>query len=123
MGMSCNNDVFFPLGSLVIVTRGKCAGAVCAVIGNYDKPECGRMLLIADGRALSAKKPKRKNPKHLTKLPGSVVSVEIAQRLAQGTTLDDGWLNEAILRRMRENLQLNPEEVCSFEWQKTTSLR
>ena len=99
--MKCEKDDLFPLGSLAIVTRGKCAGRICAVVGKSGKLTCGSALLIADGKAISARNPKRKNPKHLKDPANRVVSEEIAQRLAQGKTLDDGWLIEAIRRRMR----------------------
>ena len=99
--MSCEDDVLFPLGSLAVITRGKSAGEICAVIGSDGKLKYGNALLVANGRTISAKKPKRKNPKHLRELPVRTVSAEIAQRLAQGKILDDGWLIGAIARRVR----------------------
>jgi len=99
--MSCENDALFSLGSLAVITHGKCAGEICAVIGSGGKLCYGSALLVANGRTIDAKKPKRKNPKHLRSLPGRIVSAEIAQWLAQGKVLDDGWLIEAIRRRTR----------------------
>ena len=99
--MSCEDDALFPLGSLAVITHGKYAGEICAVIGSSGKLSCGSALLVVNGRTIGAKKPKRKNPKHLRSLSGRIVSAKIAQRLAQGKVLDDGWLIEAIRRRTR----------------------
>lgn len=121
--MSCEDGALFPLGSLAVITHGKYVGEICAVIGSSGKLNYGSMLLVANGRTIGAKKPKRKNPKHLRSLPGRIVSTEIAQRLARGRVLDDGWLIEAIGRLIKVDSQLQPKEVGSFEWQKTMSLR
>ena len=121
--MSCDDDALFPLGSLAVITHGKCAGEICAVIGSSGKLNYGSALLVANGRTIGAKKPKRKNPKHLRSLPGRIVSTEIVQRLARGKVLDDGWLIEAIRRLNEIDSQLRPKEVGSFEWQKTMSSR
>jgi ribosomal protein L14E/L6E/L27E len=93
MGISCENDGLFPLGTLVVVKRGKHAGSVCAVVGN-DKKD-GK-ILIADGVRISAKKPKRKSARHVE--AGNGFSAEVALRLARGKIIDDGWLKETLCR-------------------------
>ena len=85
--MNCETDRLFPLGSLVTVKRGKYAGSVCVIVG-IDKKD-GR-ILIADGNNISSHRPKRKSLRHIEKV--SDISTEVAERLAKGKTLDDGWL-------------------------------
>jgi ribosomal protein L14E/L6E/L27E len=93
MGMSCDNCETFPLGSLVVVKRGKHAGSVFVIVGIEGKN--GR-ILIADGRKISATRPKRKNLRHVEATGG--ISSLVAQRLAGGKFLDDGWLAEVVSR-------------------------
>jgi hypothetical protein len=93
MGMSREKNGFFPLGALVTVKRGKHVGSVCVVVGNDEKD--GK-ILIANGVEISAKKPKRKGIRHLE--AGGSFSLEVADRLARGKTMDDGWLREALRR-------------------------
>jgi hypothetical protein len=101
MGISRDDDVEFPLGSSVVVRRGKHAGGVFAVVGIDDS--CGKdgKILIADGRKISAAKPKRKSPRHI-ELAGGIYR-EIGERLAEGKTLDDGWLCNIISSSAIEN--------------------
>lgn len=94
--MSCEKTGF-PLGSLVIVKRGKYSGAVCVVVGfdeNDDK------ILIADGKHISVKKTKRKGLRHVQET--GRISNEVAERVAGGKILDDGWL-VSILARHKDN--------------------
>jgi ribosomal protein L14E/L6E/L27E len=93
MGISCENDGLFPLGALVVIKRGKHAGSVCVVVGN-DR-NSGK-ILIANGVEISAKKPKRKSIRHIS--CGNTFSPDVADRLARGKIIDDGWLKE-VLRR------------------------
>jgi ribosomal protein L14E/L6E/L27E len=95
MGISCENDGLFPLGALVVIKRGKHVGSVCAVVGNDKK---SGKILIANGVEISAKKPKRKNIRHLGW--GNTLSPDVADRLARGKIIDDGWLKE-VLRRLK----------------------
>jgi hypothetical protein len=94
MGMSCDDDGLFPLGRLVAVKRGKHAGSVCVVVGIDEKD--GK-ILIADGRKISVKRPKRKSSRHVEATDS--VSTEVASRLAGGKVLDDGWLHSILSRR------------------------
>lgn len=97
--MSCDSDSIFPLGSLVVVKRGKYAGLMCAVIAtDANAPNNGK-ILVADGTIVSVRRPKRKNAKHLERT--GVISAEVADRLARGKKLDDGWLHAALLRHKR----------------------
>jgi hypothetical protein len=98
MGMSRETRAF-PLGSLVIVKRGHHAGSVFAVIGTEGEGP-GERVLIADGRRISARKPKRKNFGHVE--PAGIVAGEIAARLAGGKFIDDGWLVFVISRHAEE---------------------
>ena len=95
--MSCGNDGLFPLGSLVIVKRGKYAGSACVVVGIDPKDS---RILIANGKSISTKHPKRKNIRHLQRT--NFVFDEIKGRLARGEILDDGWLVN-FLRARGEN--------------------
>jgi hypothetical protein len=56
-------------------------------------------ILIADGRRIRAGRPKRKNARHVERT--GVVLGEVAQRLARGEAIDDGWLCEVIARSGR----------------------
>ena len=85
------------LGSLVVVKRGHHEGSVFAVVGIEKASENpSDRVLIADGRHVSARKPKRKNLCHVEAT--GHVSDEIAQRLAGGKNLDDWWLADIIAR-------------------------
>jgi ribosomal protein L14E/L6E/L27E len=95
--MSCEDDGLLPLGHIVVIKRGRHAGSVCAVVG-IDKRD-GR-ILIADGDRISAKKPKRKSPRHVDAT--DAVLTEVAARLARGKSIDDGWLRD-ILPRLGDN--------------------
>ncbi|MDR0763995.1 MAG: hypothetical protein LBE65_00170 [Synergistaceae bacterium] len=94
MGMS-REKRDFPPGSLVIVKRGHHAGSVFAVLGILNERNRDR-ILIADGIRISAGKPKKKNPRHVT--AAGIVSFDVAERLAGGRKIDDGWLAEVIAR-------------------------
>jgi ribosomal protein L14E/L6E/L27E len=94
MGMS-REERDFPLGSLVIVKRGHHAGSVFAVLGILNEQNRDR-ILIADGMRISAGNPKRKNPRHV--MSAGIVSSDVAERLAGGHKIDDGWLAEVISR-------------------------
>jgi hypothetical protein len=118
MGMSREHDAFSP-GSLVLVKRGHHAGSVFAVIGTGENSEKNVRILIADGRKISARKPKRKNPLHVR--AAGVESVEIARRVAGGKRIDDGWLAEIISRLQTEIPGLILEEVGRSVCRKTTS--
>jgi microcompartment protein CcmK/EutM len=108
MGMS-REDSAFPLGSLVLVKRGHHAGSVFAVVGIERGAGKNELILIADGERISARKPKRKNPRHIVK--AEIVSDEIATRLAGGKCIDDGWLAEVLNRQKKEISRLILEEV------------
>jgi ribosomal protein L14E/L6E/L27E len=94
MGMSCEDDGLFPLGALVTIKRGKHRGSVCVVVGIDAKD--GK-ILIANGIDISARRPKRKNPRHVE--PANEISAEVAKRLAREKNIDDGWLNSVLSRR------------------------
>jgi ribosomal protein L14E/L6E/L27E len=96
MGMSCDNDESFPLGSLVVVRRGRHAGSVFVVVGIEKEQGKDGRILIADGRKISAARPKRKNSRHVE--PAGIVSGQVVQRLAGGKFIDDGWLAQVISR-------------------------
>ena len=85
----------FPLGSLVIVKRGHHVGSVFAVLRILNEQNRDR-ILIADGILISADNPKRKNPRHV--MSAGIVSSDVAERLAGGRKIDDGWLAEVISR-------------------------
>lgn len=81
----------------MIVQQGRNKGTVCVVVGfdeNDDK------ILIADGKHISARKTKRKSLCHVRET--GRISGEVAERVARGKTLDDGWLVD-ILRRHKDN--------------------
>jgi hypothetical protein len=118
MGMSGENSAF-PPGSLVLVKRGHHAGSVFAVIGTSENSGKNARILIADGRKISARKPKRKNARHVE--AAGIVSVEIAQRLAGGKRIDDGWLAEIVSRLEMEISRLILEEVGRSVCRKTMS--
>jgi len=118
MGMSRGDNVF-PLGSLVLVKRGHHRGAVFAVIGIEFNSGTSDRVLIADGKYISARRPKRKNTRHIVK--SGVVVCELAARLAGGKCIDDGWLFETVSRLKNEISRLIPEEVGQYECRKTTS--
>jgi ribosomal protein L14E/L6E/L27E len=94
MGMS-DEGRDFPLGGLVVVKRGHHAGTIFAVIGICGGQNRDR-ILIADGKRISACNPKKKNPRHV--MAAGIVSSDIAERLAGGRKIDDGWLAEVISR-------------------------
>lgn len=97
MGISCDDNSLFPLGSLVIVKRGKYAGSACVVVGTDSRDA---RILIANGKTISTKRPKRKNIRHLQRT--NCTFDEIKGRLARGEILDDGWLT-AFLRAHGDN--------------------
>jgi len=118
MGVS-REDNAFPLGSLVLVKRGRHTGAVFAIIGILCNSGTSDRVFIADGKHISARRPKRKNTRHI--MESGVVVCELAARLAGGKCIDDGWLFEAISRHKKEISRLIPEEVGQYECRKTTS--
>lgn len=112
MGISCEGGSDFPLGALVRVRRGKHQGAVFAVVGVQENPDCpgkNARILIADGARVSAARPKRKSTRHVERT--GWICTEAALRLAEGKKLDDGWLCEAIRRAGEQASQLVLEEV------------
>ena len=118
MGMSREHRPF-PLGSLVLVKRGHHAGSVFVVVGIESRDGKNEMLLIADGRHISARKPKRKNPRHVS--AAGVVSGDVAARLAGGECIDDGWLCEVVSRLEVDDSRLILREVGQSVCQKTMS--
>ena len=118
MGMSSEENAF-PLGSLVLVKRGHHAGSVFAVIGIECRSGTYEGVLIADGKHISARKPKRKNTRHIVK--SGVVICELATRLTGGKCIDDGWLVETISRLKNEISRLILEEVGQSVCRKTMS--
>jgi len=118
MGMSREENAF-PLGSLVLVKRGHHAGSVFAVVGIECHSGIYEAALIADGKHISARKPKRKNTRHIVK--SGVVACEVAARLAGGKCIDDGWLFEIISRLKNEISRLILEEVGQSVCRKTMS--
>jgi hypothetical protein len=118
MGVSLGNSAF-PPGGLVLVKRGHHAGSVFAVIGTGENSEGNVRILIADGRKISARKPKRKNPRHIE--AAGVESAEIATRLVGGKRIDDGWLAEILSRLEIEIPRLILEEVGRSVCRKTMS--
>jgi hypothetical protein len=118
MGMSLETGALFS-GSLVLVKRGHHSGSVFAVIGASENSEENARILIADGKRISARKPKRKNPRHVQAT--GVESIEIAARLAGGKRIDDGWLAEIVSRLEVEIPRLILEEVGRSVCRKTMS--
>jgi ribosomal protein L14E/L6E/L27E len=118
MGVSGEDRTFLP-GSLVFVKRGHHAGSVFAVIGAGENSAENDRILIADGRKISARKPKRKSPRHVE--TAGIVSAELTQRLAKGKRIDDGWLAEIVSRLEIEISRLTLEEVGRSVCRKTTS--
>jgi hypothetical protein len=112
-------DSAFPLGSLVLVSKGRHAGSVFAVVGTERNEGSNGPVLIADGRYISARRPKRKNPRHI--VSSGVIADEVAARAAKGKCIDDGWLAEAISHRKLEMSRLILEEVGQSVCRKTTS--
>jgi ribosomal protein L14E/L6E/L27E len=96
MGISCDNDGHFPLGTLVVIRRGSYVDSVCVVVG-IDRKD-GK-ILIADGVDISAGKPKRKNPRHVEAT--GEFSPDVADRLIRGKIINDGWLCEILRRRKK----------------------
>lgn len=92
--MSCGYDSLFSLGSLVFVKRGKHAGSACVVVGMDSRD---LRILIANGTSISAKRPKRKNIRHLQRT--NIMFDKVRGRLARGEILDDGWLAEQLSSR------------------------
>ena len=118
MGMSCEENAF-SLGSLVLVKRGHYAGSVFAVVGTLCHSVRYEGVLIADGKHISARRPKRKNIRHIA--GSGVVIDEVAARLAGGKCIDDGWLFEAVSRLKNEISRLILEEVGQSVCRKTMS--
>ena len=116
MGMSREENAF-PLGSLVLVERGHHAGSVFVVVGTECHAGAYDGVLIADGKHISARKPKRKNTRHVVK--SGVVACEVATRLAGGKSIDDGWLFEIISSHKNEISRLILEEVGQSVCRKT----
>lgn len=76
----------FRIGDVVLVRRGRHAGAQFVVVGTEGESR----VLITDGRNYRAGKPKRKNAAHLQK---TLLNLEdVAGRVESGKTLDNGWL-------------------------------
>jgi ribosomal protein L14E/L6E/L27E len=92
VGIDCEDEKI-PVGALVTIKRGSYSGSVCVVLGIDVKD--GR-LLIADGRSISVKKPKRKNPRHV--MWRGTSSKDVRGRLSEGKVLDDGWLCDILSR-------------------------
>ena len=88
------------------VKRGKYTGSLCAVLG-FDRKD--DRILIADGKDISVKKMKRKNSLHLQGT--GYVLPEIAERVAQGKILDDGWLQSILKRQFNKDFTACLEEV------------
>ena len=118
MGMSREENAF-PLGSLVLVKRGHHAGSLFAVVGIQQHSGMSERILIADGKYISARRPKRKNARHIVKL--GVVDSKLAARLTGGKCIDDGWLFEIVMRLKNEISRLILEEVGQSVCRKTTS--
>ena len=118
MGIIREENVF-PVGSLVLVKRGHHEGSVFAVVGTLCHSEAYKGVLIADGKHISARKPKRKNTCHIVR--SGVVVHELVTRLAGGKCIDDGWLFETISRHKNEISRLVLEEVGQPVCQKTMS--
>ena len=118
MGVSREENAF-PLGSLVIVKRGHHVGSVFSVVGILCDSGTCEGVLIADGKRISARKPKRKNPCHI--VGSGVVIDEMTARLAEGKCIDDGWLFEAVSRHKSEISRLIFEEVGQPVCRKTMS--
>jgi len=109
----------FPLGSLVFVTQGHHVGSVFVIIGiecDFGKND---RVLIADGRSISARKPKRKNPRHIMKT--GIISHEVEARLAEGKCIDDGWLINTVFSQKNNISRLILEEVGQSVCRKMTS--
>jgi len=77
------------LGRLATSRSGRDAGAVYLVIG----AESATVVLVADGRHRSVKRPKRKNVKHLEL---GAIFPAVAERLAGGPPLTDEELRATI---------------------------
>lgn len=86
----------YKIGDLVIVRRGKHTGAQFAVVGVEED-----RVLIADGVYFKANKPKKKNILHILKTKTTLE--DVADRVACGKPLDNGWLKEKITASKNES--------------------
>lgn len=73
-------------GDIVLVRRGKHCGTSFVVV----KVEGERIAWITDGEHYPADRPKKKNILHLQRM--RVNLGDVAERVASGKTLDNGWL-------------------------------
>ena len=78
------------LGDLVKIRQGKYTGNLFVVLST----EGDSRAVIADGSLYKCEKPKRKNVKHLQKTQINLQNV--AGRIANGKTPDNGWLHGEI---------------------------
>lgn len=74
------------VGDVVLVRRGKHGGTPFVVV----KAEGGTRVYITDGKNYPAGSPKKKNVLHLQRT--CVHLEEVAERVAGGKPLDNGWL-------------------------------
>lgn len=73
-------------GDVVLVRRGKYRGSPFVVI----KVEGDRTVWMTDGKLRPTDRPKKKNILHLQRM--RVNLEDVAERVASGKTLDNGWL-------------------------------
>lgn len=80
----------FRTGDVVLVRRGRYAGAQFVVVGTEGESR----VFITDGRNYRTEKPKKKNTAHLQR---TLINLEdVAGRVAGGKPLDNGWLAQKV---------------------------
>lgn len=101
----------FCTGDVVIVRRGKYAGKAFIVTGRSDD-----RILIANGAEYKAARPKRKNVIHLQQTHYNLE--DVAGRVADGKTLDNGWLVQKISTVLETGCTSCKQEDEAAEWPK-----
>lgn len=96
MGVAPDSKICAPsAGDIVLVRRGKHGGTPFVVI----KVDGVRTAWITDGKHYPADRPKKKNFLHLQRM--RVNLEDVAERVASGKALDNGWLVQRISAVMK----------------------
>lgn len=83
-------QALFQPGQVVISKAGRDKGRLYVVL----RVEDDRYIQVADGTVRTARKPKRKNVRHVQ--PHGPASPEITQRLAEGRPVEDELIRRAL---------------------------
>lgn len=96
MGVASDGKTGAPsAGDVVLVRRGKHGGTPFVVV----KVDGGGAAWITDGKHYPANRPKKKNFLHLQMM--RVNLEDVAERVASGKALDNGWLVQRISAVMK----------------------